>query len=343
MDWCTIESDPGVFTELIHNIGCTDVQLEEVITLDSLPSKTLGLIFLFKFKKELYASDNRHGISSQSNQNVYFARQTIQNACATQAIINILLNCDKIELGDTLQNFKEFTTTLPYDMRGDMIGQQELIRAKHNSFARNDPFVSSDDLDDKDKNKGDAFHFVAYTPVNGYVYELDGLRDGPILIDAISGDQNWIDIAKGEIQRRISQFESTEINFNLMAVVENKGKLAKAELTRVETIITDLNNKTDKNSEDEQILITKQNQKDELNMLIAEEQEKYDNYSKENKRRRHNYIPFIMKALQGMAKKKILMDSLKKGLEEIKKQNEEKKKMMTKQKQASAKENTSLS
>ena len=66
-----------------------------------------------------------------------------------------------------------------------------------------------------------------------------------------------------------------------MAVVENKGKLAKAELTRVETIITDLNNKTDKNSEDEQILITKQNRKDELNMLIAEEQEKYDNYSKD--------------------------------------------------------------
>ena len=104
--------------------------------------------FLFKFKKELYANDNRHGISSQANQTVYFARQTIQNACATQAIINILLNSNKIELGDTLKNFKEFTSTLPYDMRGDMIGQQELIRAKHNSFARNDPFVSADDNDD---------------------------------------------------------------------------------------------------------------------------------------------------------------------------------------------------
>jgi ubiquitin carboxyl-terminal hydrolase L5 len=315
MDWCTIESDPGVFTELIHSIGCTDVQLEEVITLDTLPSKTLGLIFLFKFKKELYANDNRHGISSQANQTVYFARQTIQNACATQAIINILLNSNKIELGDTLKNFKEFTSTLPYDMRGDMIGQQELIRAKHNSFARNDPFVSADDNDDKDKEKGDAFHFVAYTPVNGNVYELDGLRDGPILINTVTENQNWIDVAKEEIQRRIGQFDNSEINFNLMAIVENTGKLAKAELATLE------NNEAN------------QSRKEELEQIIAEEEAKYEKYSKENKRRRHNYIPFIMKAMQAMAKKKILMDSFSKGLEEVKKQNEEKKKMMMKQKQ----------
>ena len=40
-----------------------------------------------------------------------------------------------------------------------------------------------------------------------------------------------------------------------------------------------------------------------------------------------------MKAMQAMAKKKILMDSFSKGLEEVKKQNEEKKKMMMEQKQ----------
>jgi ubiquitin carboxyl-terminal hydrolase L5 len=47
---------------------------------------------------------------------VFFAKQIINNACATQAILSILMNNSDIELGDDLANFKSFTADFPPDV-----------------------------------------------------------------------------------------------------------------------------------------------------------------------------------------------------------------------------------
>lgn len=52
--------------------------------------------------------------------------------------------------------------------------------------------------------KEDAYHFVAYLPVNGVLYELDGLRPNPIMHAAVEGD--WLDVARETIEARIATY-----------------------------------------------------------------------------------------------------------------------------------------
>ena len=57
-EWCLLESDPGVFSALIREFGCTGAQVDELWSLDAENfepmGEVFGLIFLFKWdgKKE---------------------------------------------------------------------------------------------------------------------------------------------------------------------------------------------------------------------------------------------------------------------------------------------------
>ncbi|KAL4880957.1 ubiquitin carboxyl-terminal hydrolase [Aspergillus karnatakaensis] len=286
--WSTIESDEGVFTSLVENLGVEGIQFEELISLDPDTIRSLGtvygVIFLFKYLRpqataQSSSPDGTPADPSTLSDSFFFANQTIQNACGTQAILSVILNHESaspennntpITLGPELSSFKDFTTGFPSDLRGEALSNSEAIRSAHNAFARASPFVDETARPQNEDEEGDVYHFIAYTPINGTLYELDGLQQSPIshgACDASTFPEKVIEV----LQRRIARYPETETRFNLMAVVKD------LRISAVE-------------AGDEEAL--------------AREERKRAGWAWENSLRRSNFVGFIGEVLKGVVGQK---------------------------------------
>lgn len=324
MSWCTIESDPGVFTELIAQIGVKGVQVEEVYDMEDASMAKLGdvygLIFLFKWQKE----DNATDVVVDAP-NVFFAKQVIDNACATQAIVSVLMNNPSIELGKELTEFKEFAAQLPPDMRGLAIGNSPQIRTVHNSFARPEPLSFESKKATADD---DVYHFIGYTPVSGNVYELDGLKEGPVLLGGCDMAK-WIQVARPAIQARMGRYSQKEIRFTLLALVKDRievnGAVLKTISSKRDAIQAKLEGKEGMDTTEDsfdlpedpddllEMLETLDGEEEEAQAVLEAEKEKREKWKVENIRRKHNYIPFIFNLCKELAKAGKLGDLVTEG------------------------------
>ncbi|KAJ1456397.1 ubiquitin carboxyl-terminal hydrolase [Pelagophyceae sp. CCMP2097] len=309
--WCTIESDPGVFTELIEKVGVRGAEFAELYSLDDADfaqiAPVYGLVFLFKWTGE---KDSRAAMSfDAAPPGLFYAKQVVANACATQAILSILLNVEdpRLEIGKTLTELKNFATELPYDMRGLAIENSEAVRNAHNAFARPEPFLA--EQGHSEEGTEDVFHFVAYVPhADGRVYELDGLKGGPVDLGAVSDAETWLSVARAAIYARIEQYAASEIKFNLMAVVRDKRATLDDRLAAaVETAAAC--------GEDVDAGAACAAEVADVEAERAAEDAKRAHWAQENVRRHHNFVPFAVDLLKVLAEKGKLGPLIQKGKE----------------------------
>lgn len=234
------------------------------------PSKPVyGLIFLYQYDGTEEAEDNEDDYD-----HVWFANQvrlpiislpahtnttqTVENSCATVALLNIIMNQD-LQFGDQLRDFKTATQDLTPALRGFELGRNQFIRSVHNSFARRMDILDSDlILENKSTSrKGPkkakksvsnrkpakkpkkptrqasyAFHFTAYVSAGDAVWELDGLKNHPVKIGDIVDEEDFTSVVGPYIEARMLQYHEDQIVFNLLA-------LCKSPLSTIANTITD--------------------------------------------------------------------------------------------------------
>ena len=117
----------------------------------------------------------------------------------------------------------------------------------------------------------EVYHFIAYTVMNGKLYELDGLQPAPISHGSCDSDE-FPDKVIPVLQRRIERYPAQEIRFNLMAMVQDLRVRAQ-----------EIGDQT----------------------WLHQEEQKRNAWQWENALRRHNFIDFTGEILKGVVGSKL--------------------------------------
>ncbi|CAE7777641.1 uch2, partial [Symbiodinium microadriaticum] len=166
---------------------------------------------------------------------------------------------------------------------------------------------------------GEAHHFIAYVPFKGKVYELDGLKTGPIKLGE-ADSSTWLEVARPAIEARMARYSASETHFALLSLNPKRSAVLQSNISVLEERLAHLEHVkvtqegfgvvlndgfevgTDGSSVDAQISATNE----ELRVAredLSEEELKLAKQREENVRRKHNYLPFLIRLVESLAGK----------------------------------------
>lgn len=87
-------------------------------------------------KKKLCSAFSSVTQQRTDRQSIIGPFQVVTNACATQAILSVLLNSSGFDLGPILSEFKSFTEDFDPEMKGLALSNSHQLKTAHNFFKR---------------------------------------------------------------------------------------------------------------------------------------------------------------------------------------------------------------
>ncbi|CAO3654848.1 unnamed protein product [Mucor hiemalis] len=115
-----------------------------------------------------------------------------------------------------LDHFKQFTHDFPPVLRGFTLTNSQTFRKAYNSLS----LAPSHRMNQPNEDK-EIYHPISYIKHNGNLWELDGLKKGPIKLGNCN-DNTWLDIAYTEITQRCDIYHEQNLPVSLWAVIEDR-------------------------------------------------------------------------------------------------------------------------
>lgn len=211
------QSNPDVMTKFLTTLGMSpEWGLVDVIGLDPellsfLPQPIVAIILLYPFDKD--PSSKERGLETVPP-DVYYLKQTISNACGTIALIHSIGNLRNVitfQPGSVLDKFFKETESMTPEERAKRLENDHEFARSHEETAK-DGQTSAPALEDEVDH-----HFLAFVQVGGRLYELDGIKKGPVDHGPSSPDTFAVD--SGKVCQEIMA-KNPDLHYTAVAVVK---------------------------------------------------------------------------------------------------------------------------
>ncbi|KAH6639560.1 ubiquitin carboxyl-terminal hydrolase [Boeremia exigua] len=227
-----LESNPVVFTELIHRLGTTpSLCFQDVLSLDDIdllgfisrPVHAMVLVFpttkAYERRVEVEDGEVRDVLDGDNVEDVVFFRQTINNACGLYAVLHAVCNGaarTSIEPESLIDRLLEKCLPLPPRERALALGDDEELERVYAEVAlEGDTEAPSNAEDEVD------FHYIAFvrSHINGHLYQLDGDRKRPLKLALLEDREDLLSEKCLTVIRSMMSADGDSLNFSLMALV----------------------------------------------------------------------------------------------------------------------------
>ncbi|KAL2837486.1 hypothetical protein BJY01DRAFT_220955 [Aspergillus pseudoustus] len=206
--WIPLESDPGIFTELMHNLGADDdLTFMDVFSLDSRPWIPVRALILIFPSCDAYKRDTETQTTSHDDKELVWVNQTIDNACGLYAILHCVCNIpDAIKPGSVLSGFMEASNRAAF-----LESSQEVEEFYDRAAQDGSPALPAEAVD---------HHYICLVKHkrSNQLYLLDGEMGGPIEKGKLEDEE---DVWDGRHIIRTYIDSRKEGTFSLLALVNS--------------------------------------------------------------------------------------------------------------------------